>query len=101
MPEVGTVYTGDSQPWCPKGSADLQQLASFPLGGAPLAQVAAGQLAAPGTLQAYNPAAVQQEGFAGLVPPPVALDAESGPLLPAHIRTLLSCVINQALQPSS
>lgn len=76
--------------WSRRGvQPDLQQLASFSLGGAPLAQVAASQLGAPGALQAHHPAAVQQEGLAGLPPPPVALDAQCRPLLPAHIMPLL------------
>lgn len=82
----------NSDIWCRQQCADLQQFASFPLGGAPLAQLAASKLGAPGTLQAHNPAAVQQEGLAGLVSPPVALDAECRSLLSAHtIPLFVSC----------
>ena len=78
---------------CRKPHTDLQQFASFPLGGAPLAQLAAGKLGTPGTLQAHNPAAVQQEGLTGLVAPPVALDAECRPLLPADTMPPVSVVM--------
>lgn len=62
---------------------DLQQLASFPLGSPPLAQLLARKLAPPQALQAHHTAAVQQESLACLVAAPVALDAQGRSVLPA------------------